>query len=120
MGMHPNPQVAINLAIEKYGEELLMKLARMVQTSGGPTSTYVPGEGGGLADTVPALIDGNQPAALSSGEFVVPADVVSHLGDGNNENGAGKLDNMMDRVRVEKTGVPEQPGPINEEEVLPA
>ena len=60
------------------------------------------------------------PAKLSSGEFVVPADVVAHLGDGNNENGAQKLHGMMDRVRVDKTGSEVQPGTIAEEEVLPA
>jgi len=119
IGSHPNAQHIINAAIDKYGRDLIMALARMVQGSGARETTYVPGESGGLADAVPAVIDNTVPANLSSGEFVVPADVVGHLGDGNNENGAQKLHGMMDRVREEKTGRVEQPGPIDEEEVLP-
>jgi hypothetical protein len=75
---------------------------------------YIGGIAGGMDDTVPASIDGSQPAALSSGEFVVPADVVSHLGDGNNQNGAAKLYNFMDQVRTVKTGSTEQPDPFND------
>ena len=75
---------------------------------------YVGGIAGGMDDTVPATIDGNQQAALSSGEFVIPADVVSHLGDGNNENGASKLYNFLDQVRVSKTGNIEQPNPMDD------
>ena len=67
-----------------------------------------------MDDTIPASIDGSQPAALSSGEFVVPADVVSHLGDGNNQNGASKLYSFMDQVRTVKTGSTEQPDPFND------
>ena len=58
----------------------------------------------------------SQPSACAGWTI---ADVVGHLGDGNNENGAQKLHGMMDRVREEKTGRVEQPGPIDEEEVLP-
>jgi hypothetical protein len=75
---------------------------------------YIGGIAGGMDDTIPASIDGSQPAALSSGEFVVPADVVSHLGDGNNQNGAAKLYNFMDQVRTVKTGSTEQPDPFND------
>ena len=75
---------------------------------------YIGGVAGGMDDTIPASIDGSQPAALSSGEFVVPADVVSHLGDGNNQNGAAKLYNFMDQVRTVKTGSIEQPDPFND------
>ena len=50
-----------------------------------------------MADLIPATIDGTQPAALSDGEFVIPADVVSHLGNGNSEAGAEQLYSMMDR-----------------------
>lgn len=54
------------------------------------------GHSGGQADQVNAK--------LSDGEFVIPADVVSHLGDGNNNNGAGKLNELIKNVRVQKTG----------------
>ena len=124
LGSHPNPEAVIQAATEKYGQEIIAALARLIQPMGGPQSQYVPGGGGGMSDNIPATIQESSgiksPAALSPGEFVVPADVVAHLGDGNNENGAEKLHGMMDRVRVDKTGNEEQPEMIQEEEVLPA
>jgi len=69
---------------------------------------YLGGTTDGMADDVPATIDGTQPAALSDGEFVVPADVVSHLGNGNSDAGAKELYSMMDRVRTDRTGSPKQ------------
>lgn len=65
--------------------------------------------GKGMDDDVPATIEGNQPAALSEGEFVWPADVVSLLGDGNTQAGAEVLKNLMDQIRQMKTGQKEQP-----------
>tara|TARA_R110002110_G_scaffold158078_5_gene355264 strand:- start:7378 stop:10677 length:3300 start_codon:yes stop_codon:yes gene_type:complete len=75
---------------------------------------YIGGIAGGMDDTIPATIDGHQEAALSSGEFVVPADVVSHLGDGNNQNGASKLYGFLDQIRSVKTGSTEQPAPLDD------
>ena len=75
---------------------------------------YIGGWDGGMDDTIPAITDGSSMSALSSGEFVVPADVVSHLGDGNNQNGASKLYQLLDEVRTTKTGMVEQPAPIND------
>ena len=69
---------------------------------------YLGGTTDGMADQVPATIDNMQPAALSDGEFVVPADVVSHLGNGNSDAGAQNLYSMMERVRTDRTGNPEQ------------
>jgi hypothetical protein len=63
----------------------------------------VRGMGGGMADMVPAMIDGQQPAALSEGEFVIPADVVSMLGDGSSEAGARILQRLVDTVRKLKS-----------------
>jgi hypothetical protein len=68
----------------------------------------------GMDDTVPAMIDGGQPAALSPGEFVIPADVVAMLGDGNTEAGAEVLQHMIDEVRKMKTGSKKQAKPITE------
>lgn len=65
---------------------------------------YLQGPTGGLADLVPATINGEQPAALSHGEFVWPADVVSMIGDGNSEAGAKILNDVMQRIRQLKTG----------------
>ena len=69
---------------------------------------YLGGTTDGMADNIPATIDNMQPAALSDGEFVVPADVVSHLGNGNSDAGAQNLYSMMERVRTDRTGNPEQ------------
>ena len=73
-----------------------------------PKGMYLGGSTDGMADQIPATIDNRQPAALSDGEFVVPADVVSHLGNGNSAAGAQQLYNMMERVRKARTGNPEQ------------
>jgi hypothetical protein len=79
---------------------------------------YLGGPTDGMADQIPATIDGMQPAALSDGEFVVPADVVSHLGNGNSDSGAQQLYGMMDRVRKARTGSKEQGKQINPNKFL--
>lgn len=81
---------------------------------------YLDGDTDGMADEVPATINGKQPAALSDGEFVIPADVVSHLGNGNSDAGAKILEQMMARVRKERTGNKEQGKEINARKMLPA
>ena len=57
------------------------------------------GPGDGVSDDIPATIGGKQPARLADGEFVVPARIVSELGNGSTEAGARKLYAMMDRIR---------------------
>jgi hypothetical protein len=81
---------------------------------------YLQGETDGMADKIPSSIDCEQPAALSHGEFVIPADVVSHLGNGNSEAGAEKLYAMMDRIREARTGTKEQGKEINADKFLAA
>lgn len=80
---------------------------------------YLAGQTDGMADKIPSSIDGNQPAKLSHGEFVIPADVVSHLGNGNSEAGANKLYEMMARIRKARTGNPEQGKKINPNKFMP-
>jgi hypothetical protein len=77
---------------------------------------YLQGETDGMADEIPSSIDGEQPAALSHGEFVIPADVVSHLGNGNSDAGAKKLYQMMDKIRVARTGTKKQGREIDPDE----
>tara|TARA_R110000751_G_scaffold204482_1_gene308916 strand:- start:818 stop:1882 length:1065 start_codon:yes stop_codon:yes gene_type:complete len=79
---------------------------------------YLGGSTDGMADNVPAFIDNSEPARLSDGEFVVPADVVSHLGNGNSDSGAKQLYGMMDRVRRARTGRTEQGREINPNKFL--
>jgi hypothetical protein len=57
------------------------------------------GPGDGVSDNIPATIGGKQPARLADGEFVVPARIVSELGNGSTEAGAKRLYAMMDRVQ---------------------
>lgn len=70
---------------------------------------YVPGKSGGMDDDVPAIIDGKQPARLSSGEFVFDAATVAALGDGNNQAGARKLDGLRKAIRQKAYGHEKQP-----------
>ena len=80
---------------------------------------YLQGPTDGMADEINTSIDGTQPAKLSHGEFVVPADVVSHLGNGNSDAGADVLYKMMDRVRKARTGTVKQGKRINPEKFTP-
>ncbi len=79
------------------------------------------GPGDGMSDSIPAVIKGARPqrAALAQGEFVVPADVVSHLGNGSTDAGAKRLYAMMDKVRHARTGNKKQGKQINPDRFLP-
>jgi hypothetical protein len=78
------------------------------------------GPGDGMSDNIPATIGDRQPARLADGEFVVPADVVSHLGNGSTDAGAKHLYAMMDKVRTARTGKKAQGKQINPQKYLPA
>jgi len=73
----------------------------------------------GMADQINATIDNKRPAKLSGGEFVIPADVVSHLGNGNSEAGAKQLYELMARIRKERTGTQKQAKQVNPKKYLP-
>jgi len=82
---------------------------------------YLRGSTDGMSDELRTKIvskDGEQPAALSHGEFVIPADVVSHLGNGNSEAGAKKLYEMMARIRKARTGTSKQGKEVNPNKYL--
>jgi hypothetical protein len=76
--------------------------------------------GDGMSDEIEATIEGEQEARLSDGEFVIPADVVSHLGNGSSDAGAKRLYEMMDKVRMARTGTKKQGKEINPERYMPA
>ena len=78
------------------------------------------GPGDGMSDSIPAVIAGKQPARLANDEFVVPADVVSHLGNGSSDAGAKQLYKMMDKVRAARTGKKSQAKQINPDKYVPA
>lgn len=88
-------------------------------TGGLASGRYLQGATDGMADKIDTSIDGKQPAKLSHGEFVVPADVVSHLGNGNSDAGAQHLYAMMDKVRQARTGTKKQGKEINPDKFMP-
>jgi hypothetical protein len=100
----------------------------MIQGKGVPSSLvsglakggYLNGQGDGMSDSIPATIEGKQPARLADGEFVIPADVVSHLGNGSSKAGSKRLYAMLDKVRHARTGNKKQGKEIKAEKYLPA
>jgi hypothetical protein len=78
------------------------------------------GPGDGMSDSIPGVIAGKQPARLADGEFVVPADVVSHLGNGSTDAGAKQLYAMMDKVRKARTGKKKQAPAVKANRYMPA
>jgi hypothetical protein len=86
----------------------------------GGTPQFLSGGGDGMSDSIPATINEKQPARLADGEFVIPADVVSHLGNGSSKAGAKQLYTMMDKVRQARTGRKSQGKQINPRKYIPA
>lgn len=115
----PASSVIQDLQVPTYTEEN----ARGVQMASGGLAgmakgRYLGGATDGMADKIPARIGGKQEARLSHGEFVIPADVVSHLGNGNSEAGAKRLYAMMDKIRTARTGTKKQGKQINPDKFL--
>ncbi len=127
-GEIPEQQAAIVLAqfVQTYGEDALRGLVQDVETGRadgprGDVEGMVKGPGDGMEDMVPARMEnGDQDILLANDEFIVPADVVSGLGNGSSEAGADELYSMMDRVREERTGKKEQPKAVAAGGMLPA
>jgi len=107
----PASDVIKDLPVPKYNMGGIATLAH---------GKYLDGPTDGMADKLPANIDGKQEARLSHGEFVIPADVVSHLGNGNSSAGAQRLYSMMDRIRQARTGTKKQGKQINPDKYVPA
>lgn len=124
-GMAPDQATAdaiINQFIGLYGQEAFMVLREQVLNPDGQAQTQgmIEGFGGGMDDFVQGIAGSQDRIAASPGEYIVPADVVSQLGDGNSEEGSRKLDGMLERTRMAKTGTIEQAPPIDSRSVLPA
>jgi len=109
--------IVISRFVDEYGVEAFQQLRQealaAVSESEPQTEGEIVGEGGGMDDMIGGTIAGQQPVALSPGEYVVPADVVSSIGDGSTDAGVEQLDGMLDRVRMEKTGTTKQPDAIS-------
>jgi len=102
------------------GDDGMMQGGIASLAKGGLPPRYLRGGGDGMSDSIRARIGGKQEARLADGEFVVPADVVSHLGNGSSNAGAKKLYSMMDRVRKSRTGKTRQAPEVNTRRLMPA
>ena len=100
------------------GKRRFYNAGGIVGNNPNPNGYFLGGITDGMTDEIPANIDGEQEAALSDGEFVIPADVVSHFGNGNSNAGADKLQGMMQDVRKARTGNKNQGIQINPDEYL--
>ena len=129
-GEHANPDVAIQSFVAQYGEEALNVLVEqvgqemMMEQMGQNQDTLVEGDGivegigKGRDDMVQASLEGEKDVLLSRDEFVLPADVVSGLGDGSTRAGEEELMKLIDRVRTRRTGTKEPPNMVGQ--VMPA
>jgi hypothetical protein len=109
--------------IRKYGNEayrtardaMLKSVVPDAQTEG-----LIRGNGSGMDDQVQGMIGRDQPVAVSPGEYIVAADVVSGLGEGSTDAGVKDLDRMQDEVRRKRNGTTQQAPRIDERKVMPA
>lgn len=136
-GQHPAPQEALLRFARRYGPEATRMLvaefndgqlpnpngASMMASGGRPPADNpgrIKGAGGGVDDLIGGKIEGRQDVYLSDGEYVVPARVVSALGDGSSEHGARVLDEMVDRVKKQGAEHMHDNGRIDKGTALPA
>lgn len=128
-GEGDDPEGSLNTYLAYYGKDALQDLYKRMsgkeepeeEDSYEPPEGMIKGPGNGMDDMATArMARGGQKVLLSNDEFIIPADVVSGLGDGSSESGARKLYAMMDRVRMDRTGNKKQPGKVKDVRVLPA
>ena len=124
LGRIENADMVVDMFVRKYGVDAFLQVRDAVLSSVVPnpqTEGMIEGEGGGMDDQVMGMIGDQQPVAVSPGEYIVPADVVSGLGDGSSDAGAEELDQMLDDVRRSRqNGDTRQPKPIQSQEVMPS
>jgi hypothetical protein len=117
---------AANLKPKEMPKSGIARLGQMKAMAEGGLGSYsdggrmLKGPGDGMSDDIPAMIGRKQPARLADGEFVVPADVVSHLGNGSTDAGAKKLYGMMDKIRTARTGKKKQAPAVKADKYMPA
>ena len=124
-GRSDSPEIVLGQFVARYGEDALRDLVERVQSgefdmNAMVTEGQVNGVGDGMDDMIPATLEGEQDVVLSDGEFIVPADVVSGLGNGSTDAGSKALYEMMDRVREMRTGMTKQPEQVPQGMMLPA
>ena len=115
----PNPlEQRYEMADLRDSQAMQKKAMGMYQYAVGGKAVSGPGDG--MSDDVKANINGVREARLSDGEFVIPADVVSGLGNGSTDAGSKQLRAMMDRVRQKRTGRKQQAPQIKVKGLMPA
>lgn len=117
LGQVESPDEVIQMFIDEFGVDAFRQLRDAVlkqQVPGAQTEGMVDGNGGGMDDQVMGMIGNQRPVAVSPGEYIVPADVVSGLGDGSSQAGADILDELNQAVRMTRTGTTQQPRPLME------
>jgi len=115
--------VIIQAFIEQFGAEAFQEFRDQVLTSVVPnaqTEGMVEGQGDGMSDEIMGMIGDQQQVAVSPGEYIVPADVVSGIGNGSSDAGANELDSMLADIRQARTGMTEQPPEIDPRGAMPA
>ena len=113
----------IQAFIQQFGPEAFQMLRQQVLASvepGAQTEGMIQGQGDGMSDEIMGSIGDQQRVAVSPGEYIVPADVVSGIGNGSSDAGAGELDRMMSDIRQARTGMTEQPPEIDPRMAMPA
>lgn len=115
------PEEPIARFIARFGRPALADLSMRMQEQDGEQDPgmRISGPGDGMSDDIPAQA-GQMPYRLADGEFVVPADTVSDLGNGSSDAGADVLHNMIRRVRHERRNSSQQPPAIQPSKYLPA
>ena len=104
----PDNQPTMSSGLGGFGLGRLNDLAgeqarTQAQTLGYADGGYLNGQGDGMSDSIPATIEGKQQARLADGEFVIPADVVSHIGNGSSKAGSKRLYALLDKIRHART-----------------
>lgn len=116
----PMQQPVLNgMGVGTYGQPYNPLTALQGFANGGGIQRMLPMMGDGSSDSVPAMIDGQVPAKLSQGEFIVPADAVSALGNGDTQSGHRQLQAMTNRIRKAKTGKVSMPTRVNPMRMMP-
>lgn len=112
----------IQTFIREFGVEVFQEARQFILEQFAPnaqTEGMVEGQGDGMSDEVMGTIGGQQPVAVSPGEYILPADVVSGLGNGSSDAGAKQLDQLQERVRMARGGAAAQPPAIDPKKVMP-
>lgn len=119
--IRPNKDFSKGELMQILGREDKRSQADIIGGKGMAQGGYLEtGMGDGVSDEIPASLDGEQDVLLSENEFVIPADVVSGLGNGSSDAGAEQLYAMMDRVRKARTGTEKMGKEVNAERLMPA